>query len=519
MVIKMLIVDDEPIICKGLSKTIPWCDLGIDVVGTAYDGKQALSFMHKESVDIVLTDVYMPEMDGLELSEHLSKNFPNTKIIMLSGYDEFEYARQAVRLGVEDYLLKPVDIDELVGLVEKIKQTIIDHQIKIQKHKQELIMQQMLHYLFGSPMVTEDMCVVEDMTLSYRTIIGELSDYYLLKDAYNEESLAELKEIWKRHIDQTFALFGITCISILGHENELITICYSGERLKWTDHQMEKICKRIGNVAGHSIKMIVSEQYQDLSALKGVRQEARMFLDSYRIDDKQIAFIKDVKNESFQVEYPKKAETLLLEAIIQRDEPLIKTLTNDLFKQFQERQLTLLQVFQVSYELITILKSGIQNLGYGQRLEAAKSGLNQDVDLRIYNSFQAVQHLLVTELNYLIATTDERQNNHWIIENAKKYILKNYQRDIKALDVAEQNFITPNYFSMLFKQKTGYSYSEFLNHVRINKACELLVTTPNKIYEIAEYVGYKEYKYFVHVFKSHVGLTPTDYRRSHFIAQ
>src|SRR5699024_9732315 len=106
-----------------------------------------------------------------------------------------------------------------------------------------------------------------------------------------------------------------------------------------------------------------------------------------------------------------------------------------------------------------------------------------------------------------------KNDHHWIIESAKSYIESNFQQDIKASDVAEEHLITPNYFSMLFKRKTGYSYSEYLNMIRINKASELLIKESNRVYEIAEYVGYKEYKYFAHIFKKQLGITPTEYRR------
>src|SRR5690625_3723171 len=144
MMIKMLIVDDEPIICQGLTTTIPWCDIGVEVVGSACNGKEALSFMYKESIDLVLTDVYMPEMDGLELSKHVSKDFPKSKIIVMSGYDEFEYARQALRLGVEDYLLKPVDVNDLIELVKQLRQRIIEQKRDEKNLKQELISKQIL---------------------------------------------------------------------------------------------------------------------------------------------------------------------------------------------------------------------------------------------------------------------------------------------------------------------------------------------------------------------------------------
>ena len=118
---KILIVDDEPIICQGLSQTIPWENYDIEVVGAVYNGKEAINqiSIHPE-IDIVITDIRMPNVDGLELSAFIKTNFPNIRVIIISGYDDFEYAKRAIKLGVKDYLLKPVDIDELVDNVKKI---------------------------------------------------------------------------------------------------------------------------------------------------------------------------------------------------------------------------------------------------------------------------------------------------------------------------------------------------------------------------------------------------------------
>lgn len=122
--IRMLIVDDEPVICEGLRCTINWDELGVDVVGEAYDGQEALRLVQEHDVDFLLSDIRMEGMDGLQLAEQLMQRFPRVRIIIISGYEDFEYARQAIRLGVSDYLLKPVDIEELTTVVSKVVASI-----------------------------------------------------------------------------------------------------------------------------------------------------------------------------------------------------------------------------------------------------------------------------------------------------------------------------------------------------------------------------------------------------------
>ncbi|MCM2675877.1 response regulator transcription factor [Alkalicoccobacillus plakortidis] len=340
MNMKMLIVDDEPVICQGLAQTIDWQSIGVEVVGVAFNGKQALQKIEKNHIDIILTDISMPEMDGLELAECIVQQHPDTKMIIISGYDDFEYARQAIRLGVEDYLLKPVDVDELMGLVKN---------------------------------VTEKMLLV---------------------------------------------------------------------------HQ-----------------------------------------------------------------YPKEAEVCLVEAVLMQDKDKAKSCIIETLSMLKENNYSLRQSVHVCQELERTLKRKLRERLPNKQFDEVPLRLQSGVDLSMENTFTTIEDLFVGDIMQFINEVEDSEQNHWVIENIKRYMHKNYQQDLRASEVAEQHFITPNYFSMLFKQETGKSFSEYLNGLRIQKASELLLNTSNKVFEIAEFVGYKEYKYFVQVFKKKLGLTPTHYRR------
>lgn len=510
MMINMLIVDDEPVICQGLTATIPWSDIGVEVVGTACNGKEALSLMYQESIDLVLTDVYMPEMDGLALSQHISTDFPESRIIVMSGYDEFEYARQALRLGVEDYLLKPVDVDDLLELVKQVRERIIETKRDEQNHRQELISQQILHHLFGSPISSADIQNGENVISSYRLLISELADYYVLKDTYTEKALTRLREEWKIQVDQAFFDVGIDSVSFFGHDNELITIPYSMDAFELDVQQMKSVCDSIVKVNGYLFRKVITHPQNNLSAIPQLREGIRTILEEYRTDNESMIFIENDRQEKVETPSPEIKVTHLQEAISKQDETLLSDILDDMFHHFEKQRLSLLQVLNVSRELVSALKKQVQH--YDNHLEKVNFILHKDVDLKVYNSYQAIKHLFMMDMSNLAEVLHMKSDHHWMIESAKKYIQKNYQQDIKASDVAEEHFITPNYFSTLFKQETGYSYSEYLNMIRIKKASELLIMESNKVYEIAEYVGYKEYKYFAHIFKAHHGMTPTQYR-------
>src|SRR5699024_1611616 len=445
---------------------------------------------------------------------HISNDFPNTRIIMLSGYDEFEYARQAIRLDIEDYLLKPVDIDELTLLVKKVKRNIINQKKEEKNQTENYIVQQLHHHLFGSPIYSQDTRRDRSVISSYYIIVSEICNYYLLKKSLTNTELSNLREKWKWKIKEAFSRFEENCLSIFGQENELITILYNHKKFTFDKEKIINTCQFMERVNGYSLRKIISSKQDNLSDLACLRSKMSRILEDGRADNEIIIMMEECNKDKTPATYPKNEERHIYAALLQADKASVIKILDDMFEKFKVKKFTLLQVLNVSRELDSVLKNRIQAQHYDSLIDQRRLLLHQDVDLKIYNSLQAIKHLFIKDLIYLMNAIDAKKSSHWIIKSAKNYIERNYQENIKALDIAEQHFITPNYFSKLFKQETGYRYSEFLNEIRIKKACELLETKTNKIYEIAEYVGYKEYKYFVHIFKMHIGMTPTQYRHS-----
>src|SRR5699024_9885682 len=181
-----------------------------------------------------------------------------------------------------------------------------------------------------------------------------------------------------------------------------------------------------------------------------------------------------------------KVVTDLTEAIFQQAQSTAEKIIETLFDDFTREGLQLETIRQLVTDLLLLIKERGQNSMFSE----VSLAIEEEIDVLIYNSTDAMKQLVVEELDQLNACFQDTNENHWIIQQVRLYIEKNYQKDIKAIDVAEAHYITPNYFSLLFKQETGSNYSEYLNKVRINKAKELLLETSNKVFEIAEFVGY-----------------------------
>mgnify|MGYP001171376571 FL=1 len=499
MRLKMLIVDDEPLICQGLAKTIPWQEVGIEVVDTAINGKKALEIMERETVDIVITDVNMPELDGIQLSRAIAERFSSVSIIMISGYDEFDYALQALRIGVEDYLLKPVDIDELMKLVNKVKMEM-EEEKRNKETKDEAILRnyfsQQIFHLPNSSNLPEH---IKIDSYAYRLLLMEKRNYY------KSEQPIKLYKEWKPMIDP----MDVSSISIEIHENQLLLIVYNQEGI--SSESLDCLSSEL--IASNEISLVISSEHHDLSHFATVYQELNQRLNFYRGMDKQLVLESEQLPSVPEYQLDKRQVNDLMDMVFQQRKQPVEKIVNKWFTDFQEFSLPL---SRIKGQCLLILHS-IKETGQDSIFEEIDFNLDEEIDLRIYNSPDVLRELLLADLNNMMDYVGRSTNSHWIIQQAKQYMEKNYQKDIKAVKIAEAHYITPNYFSMLFKQETGCNFSEYLNRIRINKAKELLCETSNKVFEIAEYVGYREYKYFVQVFKNFTGTTPTQFRKLHFI--
>lgn len=222
--VKMLIVDDEPVICQGLHYTIDWADYGVEVVAEAYDGNEALQVVQEHEIDLVLTDIRMEGMDGLQLAKELKLRHPQIRVIMISGYEEFEYARQAIKLDVTDYLLKPVDIDELVAAVTGIVEDIRNQDTRVDGSSKD------------AELWLSDMAAHNETSLAkavpgdlvngaeYKLMATQLEKFSNLAASVSEQDLTMLQHVWIRTVRESLETSGIRQISVFVHKNLLLTL-------------------------------------------------------------------------------------------------------------------------------------------------------------------------------------------------------------------------------------------------------------------------------------------------------
>ncbi|MDO6657049.1 response regulator [Anaerobacillus sp. 1_MG-2023] len=495
MNLKVLIVDDEPIICEGLKNTVPWDEMGAEVIGEAYDGEEALEVIEAHDVDVVLSDVKMPIMDGLELAGEVYKRYPSIRMIIISGYDEFEYAKQAMKLGIKDYLLKPVDIDELMELIISIRKET-EH-LKKQEWESgakqilsSLATGQELSYLPGS--------VKTAISGGIQLVGSEIQHFSNVVNNCSSLEEIELKKQWMKELSKAMSERGIRNVSIVVGENSLLTCCGGAS---FSEHK--SLLEQTSRKLGFSLNLTISHEAKTADTLQRqyyLLNEA-MKAQAFHSDE-----VLEVEAVLHQVNIPFSLEPF---------EKDVKQLHSE--EEYEDFSVRLLQTFkQNRWYLENIVRSleDFEKKIFKEFYPEINVNLYGKLNVGVHNSYEQLGKLFYQDLIAYGAYQETTANagSRWLIRKAVSYIEENYGHDLKASEVADVINVSPNYFSQLFKRETDLHFNDYLHEIRIGEAKVLLKETPYRVFEIAQMVGYHDYKYFVHNFKKVSSMTPTQYR-------
>ncbi|TDF93025.1 response regulator transcription factor [Paenibacillus piri] len=519
MTIKLLIVDDEPIICRGLRETIPWETIDAEVTGEASDGAEALELIDRLPVDLVLTDIHMDGMDGIALSKKLRELYPQIRIMILSGYDDFEYARQAIRIGVEDYLLKPVDVDELMAMVKRIGGELTQEAERNKGIVRDGWLHWLNHLLNSGGALSEGIRppAIPAEVRSFRFLASQLEDYAIWAEEAAEEEQQTVRQTWEQSVHHALTQLGCEAVSFFHHPNLLITLCMEAK-----ENNREQLIAALSDAASPTAERPwtlfgVSAEFHDLNGAYAHCEAA--------IATVQLGGAMEDRTVLFQEEIARRQKPQALLTSVEIEKQLLNALFNGsigeleevlekLMAQSREREYLPADMIRAAKELKIVIRRRLRtsSVELTDEIEALLSG---DVDPYACNSYRALEARIRRELLSLFTLIQASVNgkNHWTIDRVKKYIEAHYSTDLKASEVAAWLKITPNYFSIVFNQSFGKGFAEYLNEVRIGHAKAFLSGTHDRVFEIAEKVGYNDYKYFCSMFKSNTGVTPTQYRK------
>lgn len=541
--LKIFLAEDEVIVRETIKRMIPWEDLGFELVGEAADGEMALPLLLRQKPDLLITDIKMPFMDGLTLAKVAKKEIPGLKVVILSGYDDFNYAKQAINIGVEDYLLKPITKNALIERLTEIRSRY-EHE-KTQKEYYEKFHREMQAYEknssrdFFEALVSGSMDMMEIYRRSeklgldivaeaYNVLIFTMNceeDFSGQREGYSEweaESLELLEEFFSENTSAMLFRCNIFSYGVLikGQKEtieENTRSCVS-EIQRILDRKEQK--RQWFVAAGEPVERLSQIQKSYYSA-------SRAFSQRYLYDENILYYDEMASMEKKNVTeddstYLQKVDVNALNPVI-----LQKFLSNGLLEETenfvkdyfyaigQEPLESLVFRNYVTLNVRFSVMSFLKEIGCDTRtLEQEDTA---DVLSESSKSLENAIAYAEKIISQAIALRDQNSGNknRSILKTAVDFIDSHYMEEDMSLNkAANAANVSANHFSALFSQNMGQTFIEYLTNLRMNKAKEYLRCTSMRSSEIAGEIGYKDAHYFSYLFKKTQGMTPSDYRKA-----
>lgn len=542
--LKIFLAEDEVIVRETIKRMIPWEELGFELVGEAADGEMALPLLIRQKPDLLITDIKMPFMDGLTLAKLAKKELPELKIVILSGYDDFNYAKQAISIGVEDYLLKPITKNALIERLSEIRSRY-EHE-KTQKEYYEKFQREMQAYEKNSSRDFFEALVCGSMDMMEVYKKAEKLGLDIVAEAYNiliftmnpEEDFSGQKEgysEWEAEsLEMMEGFFSGNPLAMLFRSN----IFSYGVLLKGQKENIEKITKecvkKIKGILNRKESkrewfLAVGQPVERLSQIKkSYHTAARAFSQRYLYDENILYYneMEMMEHRSGQADtndnaYLKKVDVNALNpAILQKFlsngiQEETENFVKDYFYAIGQEPMESLVfrnyvILNVRFSVITFLK------GLGCDTEGMEPENTEEILAESGKNIESAIAYAEKMVSQAITIRDQNSGNknRSILKTAVDFIESHYmEEEISLNTVANVANVSANHFSALFSQNMGQTFIEYLTSLRMNKAKELLRCTGMRSSEIAGEIGYKDAHYFSYLFKKTQGMTPSDYRK------
>ncbi len=543
--LKIFLAEDEVVVRETIKRMIPWEELGFELVGEAADGEMALPLLLRQQPDLLITDIKMPFMDGLTLARLAKKEIPGLKVVILSGYDDFNYAKQAIGIGVEDYLLKPITKNALIERLSEIRSRY-EHE-KTQKEYYEKFQREMQAYeknssrdffealVGGSMDMMEVYKRAEKLGLdivaeAYNVLIFTMNcdeDFSGQRDEYSSweaESLELLENFFAGH--SSAMLFRSNIFSygvLLNGQRETIE-----ENTRACVDEIRKILSR--QDGRREWFLAVGQSVERLSQIqKSYHTASRAFSQRYLYDENILYYdeMETMEHPGGQAEtednaYLQKVDVNALNpAILQKFlsnglQEETENFVKDYFYAIGQEPMESLVfrnyvILNVRFSVISFIK------GLGCDTNEMESADTEEVLAESGKNMESAIAYAKKMISQAIEIRDQNSGNknRSILKTAVDFIDSHYMdEEISLNTVANVANVSSNHFSALFSQNMGQTFIEYLTSLRMNKAKELLRCTGMRSSEIAGEIGYKDAHYFSYLFKKTQGMTPSDYRKA-----
>ena len=530
----ILLVDDEQYIRQSIIELVQWEKKGFYILGEASNGEEALELMEKNVPDILITDIRMPVMDGIELSRRIREKHPSVKIVFLSGHDDFDYAVSGIKLNIIEYLLKPISINDLELMLEQVHEVLDDEKREANDLKrietEYLENFQGIKMSFLVSLITDNYKEVPELEIkklikTYRlnlkgdrnVLLNVNIDKSTLKKGQTENhdlemmkfSLANvIRRISKKYLNGEVFNFTSNIVVMLSDSKENIDL--------YKDIIVKEISESTKKLFHFSVGIGVSEEYDSLSGAKSAFQSSISALNYGLIMKKnKEVYISDIETIGLEkMIFDEANETKLISLIKIGSKKELSGFIDELFKGFNNDNQTHLQIFLMEL-YVSVLKAyksviPIYDTDMLQRIQMIS-------DIHHHQEIEEIREWF-KEFCLTVIESIQSQRKKKTDSLAKKsydYLVDHYKDPTLSLkSVSKQMAISPSYFSSLFKKENGISFTHALIKIRMEKAKEYLLTTDCKIVEVALASGYTDQHYFSYCFKKYFGESPNKIRET-----
>ncbi len=531
---RVILVDDEVLIREAVKNSIRWEELGYELAACCKNGMEARDFLEKEPVDLVVTDICMPYMDGMELSKYIYENHPSTKVLILSGYDDFQYAKQAIQYKVEEYLLKPVTAAELSSHLTALRETLDRQrketteyrQIKAQIQKNRLVIRSnALMHLMKFSMPEEDL--LEELSAN---------GIFLKKACYRVASVAidlfENGQEGQKEREQSalmsFVVYNIT--------EELVrkqgfgevfqgafaqtVILFESDAPEELQKSAPDLCRKIHTTVTEALHLpvtvglgSVADSWKKIPA--SYRESQSALTCRYVLGDGQIIDIREIRQKNGSLpRLTDHIESLVMQIRLNRQAQIRETIEQiggAIQSFFPDKEQVCLLLQQMMQNIHTRLEETEQLTDrFSEREEQLMRKLPE------FSGFELLMAALDAYYSDLAVELEVQRNRSMRkpVVMALDYLNRHYDDpDLSLQTICQYLSISTSRFSAIFKDATGETFVEALTRIRMGHAKKLLAQTELKGYEVAEHVGYSDPHYFSICFKKATGMSPTEFAK------
>ncbi|WP_409341567.1 response regulator [Paenibacillus sp. MBLB4367] len=525
MRLKALLVDDEPNILRNLEAVIPWEELAFEVVGLARNGLQALDIVKEHGPDLILSDIRMPGMDGIRFIEELRSFNEHAEVLMITGYQEFEYARSLLKLGVSDYIVKPIDYEELAATIGKLGERIrMKKRNKQQRNKRwtsvaNLAYEKILHDVMRNYASVHPLYVMaeEEADLEqfrYAVLLVDLDRYSQLSLGWNDKE----RKLWsfavRNVLQEALSVWSLRYVVLQMREGEWCVLVErdkeasppeTEDTLRWGERLQQEVASNVKL----SVSVVAYPGQVQIGELANVYKKLQRSIQLGKSQPKAMLVSEETKDESGAGESLWNLTEDLVAGLKQNDRnktekallrlgPIIRSVS----EQSIERVMPILHF--VALHLLREMRE-IRSI----------AGEAEEQIWRKLDQVQSISDLIdiVNEITRRsLESASKKKTSETLMVAAQDYMQRQLGSDFGTQDIADFLGISPSYFSLLFKQTFGETFLEHLTKLRIEQAKSQLLLTDKSVAQIGQAVGFAERRYFTKVFQKHTGELPSDYR-------